>query len=223
MSQPGLSFTEAYSAAILARVNNGPHFTDPKEFYRSLCVATALTYYTSAGAANLSSNGAGNWPQSVDLRGVYDSTAWTADTYKTILSVSSGKGIVSNFVGPTGLAGTPTTTVEFTIDGGTPIEVAILATTTGQRAIYGASLNDGTAGAYFTTAKVAVNDASSDATHLVEVLASATVMPWQTIRALGTPCLMFRKSLLVRAKSSETNSTTTNLERSSGLQYMLMS
>jgi hypothetical protein len=115
---------------------SGVNFGDPREFMRGALLANKLGHVTIAGALN-GSNAAGFFTQA-GLRGLADDTNWTAGTYKTILSISSGMGLVSHLVGPTGLAGTPTTTFEVTVDGGAAIEVAVAQTTTGHRSVLGA-------------------------------------------------------------------------------------
>lgn len=197
--------------------SGGVHFSDPREFHRAAYLASKLnSFEAGAGAADLSS--VAGFFTNIALSGVADDTNWTADTYKTILSISSGKGYVASMVGPTGLAGTPTTTFEITVDG-VLYTVAVTATTTGHRAVLGAV---GTTSAFFTTAVVPfIPPDSIEATKAVEtVITQVGTMPtWQGMRLLGTPCLQFNTSLLIRMKSSESNSTTTNVERRSAVQY----
>lgn len=210
------------SLAVRQRKYNGPHFTDAREFFRTVMRSDALTNYTLGGTGALVSAVAFYTEQ--DLRGVTDDTNWTADTYKTILSVT-GAGLVSMMVGPAGLAGTPTTTFEVTNDG-VLTTIAVVANTTTQRAVLG-PLVSGTAtpGGIFSTAMQALQGMSTMSADKTTIFGATNVfetLPWSTLRLLGTPCLKFNQSLLVRMKSSESNSTTTNRERRSAVQYMVM-
>lgn len=207
---------------MVASARSGSNFDDPNEFYRSLAVSANL-HNMNFGGTTAAASAAGFFTNQA-IRGLADDTNWTANTYKQLLSISSGKGLVSNLIGPTGLAGTPTTTFEITVDG-VLTEVPVMATTTGDRAILGAISPDGSGGTAFTAVKQMDEDADSiDAGKTTQRHLNALVgiWPWRTIRTFGTPCLIFRQSLLIRAKSSENNSTTTNQERQSAVQYMVM-
>lgn len=197
---------------------NGPHFTDPREFDKSITVATAISNVVTNTAS--ASDVVAFYTNLANGGGIVDDTNFTAATYKTILSIPSGMGIVSNIIGPTGLAGTPTTTVEVTVDGAPAIEVPIVATTTGQRAVFGAYVNDETAGGLFTTAFAPYRIKSTmNAGMNTSLETNIALMPIWFARTFGTPCLIYRTSLLIRMKSSENNSTTTNRERRSAVMY----
>lgn len=198
--------------------SSGVNFSDPRDFHRALYAAAI--FKAADNTATLTASTVAGFFTQCALRGVADDTNSTADTYKTLLSVT-GRGLVSCLIGPTGLAGTPLTTFEITVDG-VVTTVAITATTTGQRAALGAISNTDT----FTTAsEYAQSPVSVDATKSVETNASITslIPGWHGIRALGTPCLQFQVSLLIRMKTSESNSTTTNQERQSAVLYKLQS
>lgn len=197
----------------------GPNFTDPREFYRSIIDPANANSIDTGGTVNIASVAGFFTEQSV--RGISDNTNWTAATYKTLLSIPSGKGLVSNIIGPTGLAGTPTTTFEITVDGVVTV-IAVTATAITQRAILGAT-GLGAGNLYITT-KVPFSGAQAlDAGKAVPLLGTTAMWPWQSIRSFGIPCLIYQNSLLIRAQSSESNSTTTNQERQSAVQYMSMS
>lgn len=202
------------------RSGSGIHFTDPREFYRAQTEYQSLCNITDAGTAAACSS-TGFYTEQA-RRGVSDNTNWTADIYKTLLSVT-GMGLVSNLLGPASLAGTPTTTFRITVDG-TVYTVPIVLTTTAVRAVLGAVSPDGNAGTAFTTAKVmdrgGVSITADKTTQYIGN--NGGFMPWSTLRLLGTPCLIFRQSILIEAKSSESNSTTTNQDRQSCVQYMVM-
>lgn len=197
---------------------NGPHFTDPREYEKSITIATGIsnvvlnTYSTSDLAAfftNVTNGG-----------GVVDDTNCVANTYKTVVSIASGMGIVSNLIGPTGLAGTPTTTWGIAVDNAPEIEVPVVATTTGQRALLGPYINDESAGQLFTSASVLYRIKSTmNAGNNTALETNVGLTPFWFMRTFGTPCLIYRTSLVIRIKSSENNSTTTNRERRSAVMY----
>lgn len=202
---------------MVAIARAGVNFTDPREFMRSLAAASALTIFDSTTTGQTGDS----QPFFTQLatQGVADDTNWTAATYKTILSVSSGIGVVFNLIGPTGLAGTPTTTFEVTVDG-TLTEVAVVATTTGQRAVLGPTQSN----VAFTTASAWLQGATSiDAAKDTQLLVTPNIAPPRALRTFGSPALIFRTSLLIRMKSSENNSTTAAVQRQSGVSYMSMS
>lgn len=206
----------------------GVHFTDPREFFRQLVLSSSRLCVRTASATQ-GAEAAAFWTE-IDVRGVADDTNWTSDTYKTILSVSSGIGLVSNIIGPVGLSGTPTTTFRITVDGVQSQPIPVVATTTGQRAMLGPSFTSASqAGSFYTAALIAQQGATSiNAAKDTQYIGGtgtndALLSPWQTLRLMGTPCLIYRQSLLIEMKSSESNSTTANRERSSGVQYMSLS
>lgn len=201
---------------------SGIHFTDPREFFRAI-VGDVNLCVMPIGGTGVNSQAAGFFTE-VGLRGVADNTNWTAATYKTILSVT-GKGYVFNCFGPTGLAGTPTTTFEITVDGGAALTVAVVATTTAQRAVLGAMDPDVNLSSLFTTAKIPQKGPDGyDAGKTTQKFSTASpgLWPLNTLRLFGTPALIFQSSLLIRMQTSENNSTTTNQERQSGVQYVVM-
>ncbi len=205
---------------MVAIRNSILNFTDPTKFDRNLCLSSGLRIFDSSVSGSASSvagfftNGA--------LSGVDDDTNWTADTWKTILSVSSGAGQVAALVGPTSLAGTPTTTWRITVDG-IPYTIAVVHSTTAQRAVLGSAFQDGVASGYYVTAYFpyrAPDSVSADKTTQRFGTALGLVLPhWPTIRVNNIPVLEYRTSLLVEAKTSENNSTTANQERRSYIMY----
>lgn len=200
----------------------GSNFSDPRRFFRGLYAAAKLGAQEGGAGTNSLSTAAGFFTE-MAIRGVSDNTNWTADTYKTILSVSGVMGALAAIGGPTGLAGTPTTTFRITVDG-IPQVIAVVATTTGQRACLGAIPTQDTTGLMFVTAGYSNFGANSiNAGKDTQVFSSTqmSLMPWSTINFLGTPRLEFNTSLLVEMKTSESNSTTTNQERQSFVQYMV--
>jgi hypothetical protein len=192
----------------------GINFTDPRQLQRSTALAGNIVIADSA-LSQPGSTAAGYFTE-IALRGFADNTNWTADTYKTLLSVTSGSGLLSHLVGPTALGSAPTTTFDITVDGGTAYEIAVTATASGQRAVIGPAVGP----ALFTTAAEYLRGPSAvDTNRMVDVVGGTYIPAWPAIRLMPIPCLEFKLSLLVRAKSSENNSTTTNQERQSGGQY----
>jgi hypothetical protein len=197
----------------------GVNFTDPREFLRAISTSSTTTMINASSASAGTAATAGFWTQ-LALQGVADNTNWTANTYKTILSISSGMGYVSHLFGPAGLAGTPTTTFEITVDG-VLTEIPVVALSTAQRAILGPLLQ-GTAyttANHINTGSTAIN-AGKDTYSVTST--GVQVLGPMALRFMGVPCLKFSQSLLIRMKSSEDNSTTANQERQSGVQYVVM-
>jgi hypothetical protein len=196
--------------------SGGVHFKEPREFMRSNVAATILATVDAAGSAT--NSGVAGFFTEMGKRGLADDTNWTADTYKTVLSISSGSGLVAYVIGPTGLSGTPTTTFEITVDG-VLSTVAVVATTTGQRAVLGPIFPH--ASMFTTTLLYQVGSNSVNAGKDTGVYSTnAATVGWGVLRGMGTPCLSFKTSLLIRIKSSESNSTTTAQERQSAVQYV---
>lgn len=196
---------------------SGVHFTSPYDFFKAEQPANGLNLYNDSTVAQVSTT-AGFFTQA-DTMGVSDDTNWTANTYKTILTVSSGPGLISHVIGPTSLAGTPTTTFGFAIDGAAEVEVAVTLSTTAVRAVLGAYVQP----TFFTTANnMATGAASMNASKSVSRLNNTMAIPnLNGMRMMGMPCLRWRNSITIRMKVSENNSTTTNRERSSAVLYAL--
>jgi hypothetical protein len=195
----------------------GVHFKEPWLLKPYTAVATTLQIYENTTARTSS---AAAFFTEMANRGLQDQTNWTANTYKTILNVASGKGLVAAYVGPTA-GGASTHTVEFTVDG-VLTEVTIPDLASGERGLLLACppMPSDT----FTTAAVALqpNTEVLDANKRVFGVIPGTpyLPPWWLLGALGVPLLRFNTSLLIRAKHSAdiTNSTATAY---SGVQYTL--
>jgi hypothetical protein len=198
------------------------NFQDPRKFLRGLCASSVLAVIPETPAI-VAATSASFFTESAK-RGIADDTNWTANTYKTILS-TSGSGIVHSLVGPTGLAGTPTTEWEFTVDGVLYPTVSVVATTTGQRAYLGAT--QPADGGSITFGIQAVGDVGINAAKdTIRDGGGGTYsyLPgWRFVRLFNVPCLEWTQSILVRARTTENNSTTTNQERQTSIQYMTFS
>lgn len=188
----------------------GIHFKEPWQFMPYCATASALQTYTTADANNASNTTA--FFTEMARRGLQDTTDWTANTYKTLLNVSSGKGLVACLVGPTA-GGAATTTFRITVDG-VQDEIAVTGLASGERAVLikgGVNLNSAftTAGGFQFSGNEALD--ADKATFGAIQGSPAFITPWRMIDALGTPCLIFTASLLIEAKHSAsiTNSTAT--------------
>lgn len=221
MSQPGATIGEIQAAIIAAKAaSNGPHFTDPWDFLKASHYPINLHAYDSGLTSTDSTAGLTGM---VSDGGVLIDSNWTANTYKTLLSVT-GRGLVSTIIGPTALAGTPTTTFEITVDGFlTEVPITLPAIT--RRAVLGNTIIDQTAGTLFNGTKQYLMAApATDANIAVQQLNNGSmghaIPSWWFINMFGTSCLVFRKSLLIRAKTTENNSTTTLNERQAWVKYV---
>lgn len=197
--------------------SNGIHFKEPWLFQPYTATAASLKVQDNLGSDQTSATTA--FFTEVARRGAQDTTNWTADTYKTLLTVSSGKGLVAAIVGPTP-GGSSTTTFEITVDG-VLTEIAV-ATSSGKRAIL-VSSGALVAGPATTIAPVYAGDAALDSGKQIfsDVPTSTSYLPThQFLAAFGVPQLRFNQSLLIRAKHSAsiTNSTATAY---SGIIYRL--
>lgn len=195
----------------------GIHFSDPWQLLPRVSTVADLFTEDDGGFDHAASST--DFFTDMASRGLQDQTNWTADTYKTLLTVSSGKGLVAAIVGPTA-GGAETTTFEFTVDG-VLTEVPILCAS-GERAFMAALCM---ASNTFTTAsRFAIQGGSLNAGKTTlgtpGTLVDTLLAGWPLVTALGTPCLKFNTSLLIRAKHSAniTNSTATAY---SGVMYRL--
>ena len=186
----------------------GVHFTDPWEFtpYQAVQSAisnTALTVVSTDDTTAFFTNMATSY-------GIQDTTNWTEDTYKTLLTVT-GKGLVSAIIGPS-VAATDVTTFEITVDG-VLTEISGVSSTNTDRFCLLVGAPSGTAFSS-TDEMFEANTAQwkdTSKTILTYGNKSPSIIPWSAIAMLGTPCLKFKQSLLIRAKNSAdvTNSTAT--------------
>jgi hypothetical protein len=194
----------------LFQKDNNPHFVDPWVFMPYTPLATSLEVQDSGAVQQDSSTVA--FFTEMARRGIQDTTNWTADTYKTLLNVTSGYGVVAAIVGPTA-GGSSTTTFEITRDGHVT-EIAVPGLSSGERAYLTAF--SPYAGDMFTAANNSQfpGGEALDSNKQVfgaPISATSNVPPWWLTSVMGTPMLRFNYSLLIRAKHSAsiTNSTAT--------------
>ena len=204
---------------MVALAKSGVHFKDPWQFTPVSHSAANLGIVSNAVAETFADATA--FFTQLATRGLQDTTNWTADTYKTILNVASGKGLVSAYIGCTEGTAAATHTVEFTVDG-VLTEIAIPIVATGQRGCLFTAIMATTS---FTTAAAhaaaAFGSLNAGKTTFATIpTTTPQVLDHGWITSHGTPCLLFERSLLIRAKHSTTitNSTATAY---SGVQYRL--
>ena len=195
---------------MVAIARTGVHFKEPWQLLPQEVLATNIATYDGASA---DTSATADFWTSVAQRGTALDTDFTANTYKTLLSVSSGKGLVAALVGPTA-GGSETTTFEITVDGFlTEIAVAVSNT---HRAFLGKLVQRGIfTGASLFSQDVGAFDAGKTT---IQNYAEVFYVPnWRTITNLGTPCLRFDSSLLVRVKHSANITGTASKERQCGI------
>ncbi|CAB4165267.1 hypothetical protein UFOVP823_24 [uncultured Caudovirales phage] len=191
----------------------GHHFKKPWKFIPSVSLVGNVTAIMGNGTATISS--ATNFFTEMARRGLQDTTNWTANTYKTLLNVTSGCGLVACVVGPTS-AGADTTTFEITVDG--ILYTMSIVTASGTRAVLSiGSVRTAGAGTYILNNTMGPIDAGGT-TFGDDNYAEINLPHWGEIGKYGSPCLEFERSLLIRAKhsASVTNSTATAY---SAIQY----
>lgn len=200
---------------MVAIATSGIHFKQPTQFQPYIADVANLNIFDNGNIIRESSTTA--FFTQMASRGLQETTNWTADTYKTLLTVT-GAGFVGGVIGPT--AGTSsTTTFEITVDGALD-EIAI-AVASGQRAGLYAKLGgsaDFTSTEVFLYAGVGEALGADKATFTASSNPVRVVLTWRQL--VGFPCLRFTQSLLIRAKHSAsiTNSTATAY---SAVQYRL--
>ncbi len=186
----------------------GIHFKNPWEFYPYMGAVAVINIYDSGGTVRDASTT--NFFTQMANAGLQDTTNWTANTYKTLLTVASGKGFVAAMIGCTA-GGAETTTFEITVDG-VLTEIAVGTLASGERAMlltgYFDDVDQTTALACSKPVAVALEADKATFGSFGGVNLSV-IPPWRSMR--GIPLLKFSQSLLIRAKHSATitNSTAT--------------
>jgi hypothetical protein len=198
----------------------GTNFKEPWLLNPYTAPVAALEVYDSGNAKRDASTTA--FFTEMARRGLQDQTNWTADTYKTILSVSSGSGLVAAYVGCTA-GGVETHTVEITVDGVLK-ELVISGLASGERACLFAAAPHAddfftTAGAFALSGAEAL-DSNKQIWGAVQNATESLLVPWVFITMQGIPCLRFNQSLLIRAKHS-TNITNSTATAYSAVMYRL--
>lgn len=201
--------------SLISRTD-GNHFRSPWLLLPSSTAVGNLSISTDAPTVSVASTTA-FFTEMAATRGIQDTTNWSANTYKTLLSISSGFGLVAGVVGCTA-GGAETTTFEFTIDG--VISTITTTNASGERTtlLAGGPMIS----AAFTTINLAplpmATSMDAGKSQLIAANSALFIPGWPWITMAGVPCLRFNTSLLIRAKHSTsiTNSTATAY---SGVMY----
>lgn len=207
--------------STLSQLFGGNRFlTDPTQM--PIYSATSATLNTSINdfASTVAGFFTGN-NDSVDRYGVQDDTNWTANTYKTILSLTATKaGYVSTLIGPTHATAGDTLIWRLTVDGGAPAYVLTAGTAQANtsRIVIGNVMDNRsytTAGRFLLLNSVG---APSDGI-TADISAQPTWIGVHLAFWTGSPLLRFNSSLLVEAKASQNITATANVERRSAVVY----
>ncbi|MBI1778507.1 MAG: hypothetical protein HYR63_24475 [Proteobacteria bacterium] len=183
---------------------------------------TGLSWKAAIGGIDTTQ--AGFWTgdtNSIDRHGMYLDSSWTANTYKTLLDITSVAGFATAFVGPTLASQNDTVTWKVTIDG-VSVERTITAQAATQRTLLGLALTDS---AFIVGPGGALNlfssGVSGDLTTFYAQTASYNLLPLtvQPALSLGCTVLQFANALKVEAKTSAAINATANLEQRSGVVY----
>lgn len=175
--------------------------------------SNAFATYTGSTTSTNGDNQTLMWTV-LSNRGAVDSSAKTANTFASILNVSSGKGEMAAIIGPI-VNADGCTSFEITRDGEGPYLVHV-STSAGSRA--GLLSNFGVANtqAYVNNATTFnLNTSKSVFTSSVQ----AIVPTWEQIKYEGVPVLEYLRSLLIRVAITSDNSSTTNNERYAAVMY----
>lgn len=194
----------------------GPHFSDPWMLGPGHAVPVAnLVGYEASGPTSRAST-TSNFFTLVGYHGTALNSDFTADTYKTLLNVTAGRGLVAAFIGPTG-GGAETTTFEVTIDGNAAVEIPVTVASA-QRAFLGVfgKNNSGTV----SELVLADEDQMNAGKTTFSTSAGGVLMPWKIMKQRGLSCLQFNVSLLVRVKHSANVTGTSSQERQCGIIHM---
>lgn len=201
----------------MVAVSSGNNFRDPWLFTPMAVAANGFSIVSNANSASAADTTA--FFTELATRGLQDQTDWTANTYKTILNVSSGKGLVAAYIGPT-CGGAETHDIRFTVDG--VVTTLSILSASGFRP---ALTSGGFVAASFTTAGLHAANAygtiNAGKTTFGDIPSQLHQIPhWGWLSLMGTPLLRFNSSLLIEARNSAgiTNSTATAY---SGVMYRL--
>lgn len=204
----------------------GRFITDPRQLSAMAVANDRLGLKGAANIANLSDNAA--FFTSLAKLGA-TAAITVADTWVTVLNIASGSGFVTGAVSPTH-SSTGTPSMEFTIDGGSPIVIAPSAAQPAYyRMVLGAltsylSVNSG-ASATTNADLVGPNSASDGGFNLARVggltqVAAAVLRGVPSPEAcleMGWPALRYESSILIRMKHSNLSGTAT--DKQCGVAY----
>lgn len=177
--------------------------------------ANPLIWGTAAGTGSSSSATPADWARQDDI-GVKDTTAFLANTYKTILDVPSGSGWFGGAIGPLIANSGDTIDTEITIDG------VVYTISKAPGAVYRQYIGT----LYWSSAFISSNapgitagGLDSGKTHMIAASANIMIPSVHTIRSYGGPVVRFETQLKVRMRVTTAQSTATAAECYSGVTY----
>lgn len=199
---------------------NGVHFTDPRWLPQGYGEEGVVGMSNSAASFDYF-NVANGWTYLGRLGTAVD-TNYSADTFKTLLSVSTQAGYLAGVVGPKMVTATDTTTFRITVDGGSAVSIAIVGAGSAVRCYLGFPVPR----SLYTTADVSGYGgqlASDKMRMLFGVSATeAILLPVSRCLMQGMGLLRFTSSLLVECKTTQAQSGTAAQERQSGVIWQRM-
>lgn len=196
--------------------SGGPHTSNPKQLTRIAVPAANIVVrqQTTETAANVAGFFTACTAQ-LD-------TDWVADTYKTLLSISSGSGFVSAIIGP----GAPsssfmTTTFRIEVDGVT-VDIPVgFSVNTNTRPCLGRFRHKSASATDPRDILSDLNTAAANVPATLQIgstLLAMALTPFQCISS-GIGMLRYERSLSVQIKTSSAQTTTTNVDRRCGIFY----
>ncbi len=199
----------------------GPHFTDPRWLPKGYGDSGQVGMSNSAASFDYFST-ANGWTYLGRLGTAVDSD-YSADTFKTLLSVSTQAGYLAGVVGPKMATATDTTTFRITVDGGSAVSIAIVGAGTSVRCFLAHSVPRNL---YNVSDVSGQGDAlASDKMRLIYgagYSAEAILLPVQRGLTQGVGLVRFTSSLLVECKTTQAQTGTGSQERQSGVIWQRM-
>lgn len=199
-----------------ATTDTSHHYTDPG-FLQAWQVGNTSLYNDMSGSA---ASASGFW-SNVDDSGTSLNSNWTADVYKTLVDISSQRGLLAHIYGPVPPANPTVTTFRVTVDG-TAYTFAFSTTSTSERvclisaARFLPSMTTSRSGD--TNYHAPVTEYNSN--ELTRYGVNLKTPLWGTADADTIPMLYFSDSLKVEMKLDGNQSTDTSMERRSGVIHL---
>lgn len=182
------------------------NYDSPTELYRLELPTGAIVNNAGGTAVFINSTAAFT---SLNGQGLADTTNWSTDTYKSLLSTSEAGEMIA-YIGPELATSGGIHTVEFTVDG---VVTTIAVTTTANNSRPMLTTNPGSNSAAFTTASNWYDMTLNTLTANKRTFGSYAqeINGWQQAAFFHVPALAWKNSFQVRAKNSAaiTNSTAT--------------
>ena len=206
------AFSTAYPGG-----NIGPHLPHPKFMFRralsSVSIVDSSTEEPSTG---------GNFFAALGERGTAVETNFSAATPKQILN-RTGSGVINAIIGP--LTASGSTTIDVTVDDDL---WSFTYTHTGTRLVlYCGGFGDGDA---FSAAEIVFRDITASGFNGSTGVYTDSVanpglllLPHPALLSFGTPQLYYGTSIDITMTTSAAQSTSTNRERSCGVQHRILS